>query len=149
MLRGGSYVSQKIANVALAEQGAICGGHYACLVGSAYIAGGVAPTMDSSPYWSDSEPRAFLRSAEISNRGIFLDDHPEIAAALHALDSAAARMLAVNEDYAENARDWLDEQGYDYGDAPGLRAEALFEGNGLRGQAIIDLLNLARERAAA
>lgn len=43
MLARVGYVSSTIVRPDLAEQGAVCGGHNACAIGSLYLAAGVQP----------------------------------------------------------------------------------------------------------
>lgn len=65
MLQQGLYISE-VRDEKLAEQGAICGGRNACLVGSLWLGYGIKPVGDALfpelPGTDDDERRKFIRN---------------------------------------------------------------------------------------
>ena len=121
MLEQGVYVTEEVVNEKLAEQGAICGGHRACAVGSLWIGYGIRlegpqgekelpGTNDSRAYDWQSGRR------EPSERQEFLRTRPGLRLAYDALNEAADKYVEKREleDYLDNSFD--------------ASIEALFEG---------------------
>lgn len=124
----GVYISQDI-DEKLADQGAICQGHRACLIGSTWLAWGVKPTTAFDYYTQDT---IWNLPNTSGGRDEFVDDKPGLDLALRALDEAARRYVAKTpwrhfqpgfretfEGYTDSISD--EYQGY------GHPAECLFE----------------------
>jgi hypothetical protein len=91
MLTHGSYVSSEVVNEELAKQGAICGGHEACAIGSLWIGGGVK--INASRYGG-----AILPGVEEEERQQFLRNRDGLRVAYHELNAAAERYMVKNAD---------------------------------------------------
>lgn len=111
MLTRGTYVTEDIIDLELAEQGAICGGRQACMVGSMWLAAGVKLEFDE--IGELTLPGVFLEE-----RQAFLEDRPALAMAYYAMNS-------VSHDYIidHNLRNWR----WDHRDPAEDWMEALFE----------------------
>jgi hypothetical protein len=110
-LRQGTYLTGKVVNHKLAKEGAICGGHQACFIGSLWLGAGVKMRQDRR---GDS----YLPKTDQNKRRYAWLSRPHLKLALDAADRAA-------EQYAERHQLTI----------PGRyssSAEALFE-RGLRG----------------
>ena len=82
MLTRGVYVTDDIVSPQLAEQGAICGGRQACMVGSMWLAAGVKLELDEVGF-----PR--LPGVTLGERQEFLAERPELAMAYDAMNSVS------------------------------------------------------------
>lgn len=89
MLVFGHYLSEKVVKPELAEEGAICGGRTACLIGSAYLAAGVKPTVQHQ----DGREYVWLSHVDIGDREPILETRPALNAAINALNTAAEKWI--------------------------------------------------------
>lgn len=97
MLARGVYLSDEVVNPDLADQGAICGGHQACAVGSMYLAGGQRPKRDDTFLWT-------LEGVDYDERADFLRHRPVLRGAYDALNEAADRYCVRNNIHLD---DWM------------------------------------------
>ena len=89
MLLRGQYLTDHVARPDLKEQGAVCGGHQACAVGSLYLAGGVKPRRYRD-HWGEYVYE--LPGVEAGHaRRRYLRRKPALRAAYDALNAAAER----------------------------------------------------------
>lgn len=99
MLQQGVYVSHNICDPKLADEGAICGGRKACLVGSIFLANGhtyhefMRAASGGSPYVGH------LPSWFQTGRWEFMADKPSLSLAYDAFNEAAWE--AIERDHAE------------------------------------------------
>ena len=123
MLIRGEYVSDNV-DKKLAEEGAICGGHRACAIGSLYIGYGIPLTEHN---WEDDDnPSYSLPGVDPASRKAFTRNRPGLRLAMKALDHVAEKRTAgLSKRQQENVEEFLYEHD---DDAYGIKIEALFEG---------------------
>lgn len=86
MLLQGSYVTQRVMNPKLEDEGAVCGGRKACLVGSIFLAYGI--TYRKLLRLTDHIPSFFLE-----DRDWFMDERPALKLAYNAFNQAAFEVI--------------------------------------------------------
>lgn len=131
MLVRGEYISVEIDDE-LAERGAICGGHRACLVGSLWLGYGVKPEKGTF-CWGEEFYK--LPGTE-DGRAAFLSRRPGLKVAYDALNDAAERCVSR----ALSNADYEDFHGEARRVYSGSLAETLFESG--------DTYDLKNDRAA-
>lgn len=108
MLVQGTYITDSIVNEDLAEEGAICGGHQACLVGSLYLSNGLTYTAirrAANDDWDGSIPGWFLACRERT-----LEERPSLKVAYDAFNQAAHETILNN--YSEFLEtEWNESEG--------------------------------------
>lgn len=82
MLTHGQYITSFVVDEELASQGAICGGHRACAVGSLWLAAGVKPNKDK---WGEHT----LPGVAADYRRDFLADKPTLRLVYDTLNEVA------------------------------------------------------------
>lgn len=116
MLEHGLYLSEKVENPD--RSGAVCHGHKACLVGSAYLGYGVRRRYDPWGYWE--LPGVGMNA----DRTKFVAKRPGLKLALESLDQVAERWMKRRGVQIEG----FIRHRLAYTPIPGAIAEALFEG---------------------
>jgi hypothetical protein len=98
-LRNGDYIFSYI-NKELRDQGAICGGHAACLVGSLYISHGIKPIVSRGAAYS-----TFFRlpGVQTVERQKFMRNRPGLKLAYKYINEAAKRYL--DRHFPEHVKD--------------------------------------------
>lgn len=91
MLARGVYITAYVVNPDLAESGAICGGHQACMVGSMWIAAGVkAEVVDDGDGYG---PIFYLPGTEGRVREEFLAKRPALRLAYDAMNELSRQFV--------------------------------------------------------
>jgi hypothetical protein len=114
------------------EEGAICGGHRACAVGSLWLAHGIRPWLSYD--WDSEEGRRVIYGAQLpyvsaNERAEIMDRLPQLRIAYDALNQAAMEVL---EEYAEeHGYESVSQLATDMGASIGYNGamEAMFESN--------------------
>lgn len=88
-LRQGRYIFNEV-NEKLKNEGAICGGHQACLVGSLWISHGVKST--ASEFWGSTE----LELPGVGDRINFMRNRPALRLSYNYINDAALRYIKKN-----------------------------------------------------
>lgn len=123
MLIRGVYITEYVANPALAESGAICGGHQACMVGSMWLAAGIKPR------WFDEDGYRYFELPGTSvgdMRQNFLEAHPALKLAYDTMNSLSERFPVNN-----GACPWM------MGSSRAGAMENLFEGYDYEGKPLV------------
>lgn len=129
MLMYGDYISDYVDP---RRSGAVCRGHRACLIGSAYLSGGVAPEQMGHRNWN-------LPGTGTYERQEFLAHRHGLRVAIEALDKAAARKIARLSSHRQRRI-----RGFGGADEIGAKAEGLFEIGKLGRTDMLRLISSAR-----
>lgn len=153
MLVKGDYVGDEI-DADLKAQGAICGGHKYCAIGSLWAGAGIHPKRDVYTYISGDKDVIFsLPGVTNRERDSFLDKHPGLKVAYDALNEAAEDFISEHEVPEE----LLDRHQFS------AAVEALFEGayaddewnpsnegfEGIGSPELLEIIEDAKQRVAA
>lgn len=81
------YITEHVVNLDLAESGAICGGHQACMVGSMWIAAGVRMERDAEGFLDLPGVTAGHERKE------FLAEHPALRLAYETMNELSRQFM--------------------------------------------------------
>lgn len=127
MLTRGEYLTSYVDNEKLAKEGAICGGHRACAIGSLYVGYGIPIKVDKNKDYGWTAASLPL-GVYPGKRKEFTIRRPGLRLAMQALDHVAEKRIAtLSKKQKENVDSFMSNSSSDYEEL-GIKIEGLFEG---------------------